>query len=93
MYPLVRSVRLVEALGEYRRVGLSLRRYLRCRNFALAHFLPDLLRMLLRPTRSGLGYIAPLRVVAGNLIYPNFYLSPIIDKVRRVAAARGRVIG
>ncbi len=90
MYPLVRSFRLIEALDEYRRAGLPWFRYLRCRNFAVAHFLPDLLRMARRPALSGWSYISPLRSVVSNLVFPNFYLSPIIDKVRRIAVARSK---
>jgi len=89
-YPLVRSVRLVEALQAYRSVGLPLATYLRCRNFALAHFLPDVLRMLLRRTESGVEHISLFRVILSNMAYPNFYLSPIIDKLRRIQSLRNK---
>ncbi len=88
MYPLVRSFRLLEALDEYRQAGLPLFRYLYCRNFALSHFLPDLLRMALRPSLSGWYYVSPFRFLLSNLLFPNLYLSPIIDKVRRITSAR-----
>jgi hypothetical protein len=84
MYPLVRSFRLIEALDEFRQAGLPWLRYFRCRNFALAHFLPDLLRMALRPSLSGWHYVSPFRSLLSNLLFPNLYLSPIIDKVRRI---------
>jgi hypothetical protein len=87
-YPLVRSVRLVEALEVYRGVGLPLVAYLRCRNFALAHFLPDVLRMLLRPAESGVEHISLFRIIVRNMAFPNFYLSPIIDKWRRMQSLR-----
>jgi glycosyltransferase involved in cell wall biosynthesis len=89
-YPLVRSVRLVEALQAYRSVGLPLMTYLRCRNFALAHFLPDVLRMLLRRAESGVQYISLFRIILSNMVYPNFYLSPIIDKWRRIQSLRAK---
>lgn len=88
MYPLVRSFRLLEALEEYRRAGLPWFKYLRCRNFALAHFLPDLLRMALRPSLSGWYYVSPFRAILRHLLFPNLYFSPIIDKMRRITAAR-----
>lgn len=88
MYPLVRSFRLLEALEEYRRAGLPWLRYVRCRNYALGHFLPDLLRMAKRPSQSGWAYVSPLRALLSNLLFPNFYLSPIIDKARRIAATK-----
>jgi glycosyltransferase involved in cell wall biosynthesis len=90
-YPLVRSVRLIEALQAYRSAGLPLLTYLHCRNFALAHFLPDVLRMLLRRSESGVECISLPRVILGNMMYPNFYLSPIIDKWRRVQSHRAKV--
>lgn len=75
MYPLVKSVRLVEALEEYRKNGLPYLRYLRCRNYALSNFIPDLGSMFLRRDRSGYVYINPLRLMLRNCLYPNFYLS------------------
>lgn len=88
MYPLVRSVRLVEALKEYRKAGLPYFKYLRCRNFALRNFLPDLARMLIRPAQSGLQYVSPFRLFVSNLLFPNLYLSPIIDALQRAEARR-----
>ena len=90
-YPLVRSVRLAEALQVYRSIGLPLWMYLRCRNYALAHFLPDVLRMLLRRSESGVEYISLLRTILGNIAYPNFYLSPLIDKWRRLQSRTSRL--
>ncbi len=75
MYPLVKSVRLVEALEEYRKNGLPFGRYLRCRNYALRTFIPDLGSMFVHRRRSGFAYTNPARLVVANLPYPNFYLS------------------
>ena len=41
MYPFVHSVRLIEALVEYKKNGLSFLRYLWCKNYALNNFIPD----------------------------------------------------
>lgn len=75
MYPFIRSVRLIEALGEYRKNGLPLGSYLRCRNFALRTFIPDLGYMVLNREISGYTYVNPLRLVFANLFYPNTLLS------------------
>lgn len=83
MYPLVRSVRLIEALEEYRKNGLPFLCYLRCRNFALGNFIPDIIRMLLKPEQSGLRYVSLTKLVLSNMLYPNFYLSPFLLLVRR----------
>jgi glycosyltransferase involved in cell wall biosynthesis len=83
MYPLVKSVRLVEALGEYRRNGLPYTRYLRCRNFALNNFIPDLGSMFVHRAVSGFSYVKPLRLLAANCLFPNFYLSLINFLIRK----------
>ncbi len=75
MYPLVHSVRLVEALDEYRKNGLPFLKYLRYRNFALNYFIPDLILMFLNREKSGFVYINPLKLILNNCIYPNFYFS------------------
>lgn len=86
------SVRLVEALDEYRKKGLPLARYLRCRNFALRNFIPDFGYMLLRPGISGLAYVRPVPLVLRNCVYPNFYLSLFYFTARRVRRAFKRLL-
>ncbi len=85
-YPLVRSVRMPEALEEFRRNGLPLGRYLRCRNHALASFLPDLAYMRLHREHSGYNYIQPLSLTLRNLPYPNTSLSVLYYVGRKVKA-------
>lgn len=83
-YPLVRSVRLVEALEEYRKNGLPLLRYLACRNSALGTFLPDLAYMYVQRDRSGYEYINPARLLFDNLLFPNTWLSVLYYVVRKL---------
>jgi glycosyltransferase involved in cell wall biosynthesis len=75
MFHLVASVRLVEALEEYRKNGLSFFQYLRCKNFALSRFIPAMVWMFLHKKDSGFVYIDPLKLILANCLYPNFYLS------------------
>ncbi len=75
MWHLVSSVRLVEALEEYRRNGLPFLQYLRCKNFALQSFIPAMVWMFIHRKESGFAYINPLKLVLANCLYPNFYLS------------------
>ena len=77
MYPLVHSVRLVEALNEYRKHGLPYIRYLQCKNYALSKFIPHFMLMLMNKDCSGFIYISPLRLIICNCLYPNFYFSLI----------------
>jgi glycosyltransferase involved in cell wall biosynthesis len=84
---LVQSVRLVEALEEYRKNGLSLIRYLRCKNFALNRFVPAMVWMFIHREQSGFVFINPLKLVLSNCLYPNFYFSTfsyIFRKVKKV---------
>lgn len=83
LYPLVHSVRLVEALGEYRKNGLPYRRYWKCRNFALNNFIPDVVSIIVHGDRSGYSYISPLKLFLNNCLYPNAYLSVLNYCVRK----------
>ncbi len=84
MYPFVHSVRLVEALDEYRLNGLPYLKYIYCKNYALNNFMSDFLNMFLARDVSGYKYIKPIRLLAGYCFYPNFYLSFVYFFARRV---------
>ncbi|MDB4616937.1 glycosyltransferase family 2 protein [Synechococcus sp. AH-551-E11] len=75
MYPFVHSVRLVEALDEYRKNGLPFFKYIYCKNYALNNFVFDFVKMFLARETSGYRYVDPPRLIAGYCLYPNFYLS------------------
>jgi glycosyltransferase involved in cell wall biosynthesis len=75
MSPLVMSVRLVEALDEYRKNGLPYWQYIICKNFALRNFIPDLLNLYIHKNNSGYHYVNPFKLIMQNFLYPNFYLS------------------
>lgn len=86
----VRTVRLFEALEEYRRNGLPLLRYLWCKNYSLRTFLPDLAWMQLNRDASGLGYASIPRLLLGNMLYPNLYLSVLYYAWRKLREGRRR---
>lgn len=75
MYPFIRSVRLIEALDEYRKNGLSYMKYVRCKNFALRTFVPDMVYTFVYKKDSGYEYVKPLKLLLRNGLYPEFYLS------------------
>ena len=83
-YPLVRSIRLVELLIEYRKNGLPFFQYVRCRNFALQHFIPDLVRLLIKYENSGVKNVNILFWLLSNVFYPNFYFSPFIELIKKI---------
>ena len=78
------SVRLVEALDEYRKNGLSFWQYVYCKNYALRNFIPDLVNMIIHRKNSGFVFINPFDLIIKNFLYPNFYLSIFYFIGRRV---------
>jgi len=75
MNSLVMSVRLVEALKEYRRNGMSFWAYVYCKNFALRNVFSDFLKMWLYKKKSGYEYVNILKLSLEYSLYPNLYLS------------------
>lgn len=92
MYPLIHSVRLVEALQEYRKNGLSYWKYVYCKNYALNHFVPDFINIILNKNKSGYLYVRPLKLFFKYCLYPNFYLSFFYFIGRRLRKFYGRLI-
>jgi hypothetical protein len=84
MYPFVHSVRLVEALDEYKKNGLPFIKYLWCRNFALNNFIPDMAYMFLHRDTSGFKYVSPLKLFVKNCLFPNLYFSVIFYLKRKI---------
>ena len=75
MYPLIRSISLLEALNDYRKNGLQYIKYWKYRNIALSNFIPDLVYMAVHKNQSGYKYIKPLNLILSNCLYPRFYWS------------------
>ena len=84
MSPLVSSIRLVEALDEYRKNGLNFFQYIKCKNYALSNIIPHLLKMFFNKEKSGFIYLNPKNHIFNNMLYPNFYFSVIYFFVRKV---------
>lgn len=83
LYPLVRSVRLIEGLDEYRKNGLSTLSYIYCKNAALAAFFPDMAKLILHRAKSGYEYVNLPKIIVANCIYPNFYFSLVYPFFRK----------
>jgi glycosyltransferase involved in cell wall biosynthesis len=91
MYPFIHSVRLVEALSEYRKNGLSYWKYVYCKNYALNNFASDFINILLYRER-GYAYINPFKLILQYCLYPNFYLSLFYFIGRRLRTFGGRLL-
>ena len=84
MYPFIRSVRLIEALNEYRKNGLTYFNYFKCKNFALGFFIPDLVYIYLNRDKSGYEYVKPFQLVLSSALYPGLYLSFFTYFIRKI---------
>lgn len=91
MYPLIHSVRLIEALNEYRKNGMSYWRYIYCKNYALNNFAADFTNILIHKKISGYHYISPIMLLFSYMLYPNFYLSPFYFIGRRIRYLFGHI--
>ena len=83
MYEFVEIIRIPELLDYYRTQGLSLKRYLYCKNFALRNFSNYLFKIIIGGEKMGRNYLNIKKHILKNLIYPNVYLSPIYFIIRK----------
>jgi len=75
LYPIVRSVRSVDALNIYYKNGLSIIKLLQYKNFALQYFFPDIIKLLINIKNSYPYLIEIFFFYLKNCYYPNLYLS------------------
>lgn len=88
---MVQSVRLLEALEEYRRNGLPWLQYVWYRNKTLSRFLPQFFLIWLHRENSGFSYLRPGKIFLQNCLYPNFYLSLVYFLGRRAFSLINRI--
>mgnify|MGYP006438761717 CR=1 FL=1 len=77
LYTFIESIRIPEILDQFFKEGLSKKKYLICKNFSLRNILPALIKIILNGDKAGLKYIKFIPHVFKNMIFPNFYYSPI----------------
>ena len=82
LYPIVRSIRSVDALEVYFKNGLSRKNYLKYKNYALQYFLPDMIKLILNLKNSYPYMKEILLFYIKNCYYPNLYLS-IFYQIKR----------
>ena len=83
LYEFIEIIRIPELLDYYRTQGLSLKRYLYCKNFALRNFSNYLFKIIIGGEKKGRNYLNIKNHILKNLIYPNVYLSPIYFILRK----------
>lgn len=74
-WPLVKSIRIIEALKCYRNSGMNFFQYLKCMNFAHNTFASDYIKMVLNPVATGGNYANLTKSIAIAVIFPGFYIS------------------
>ena len=84
LYPFIEIVRLPEMLDYYRSRGLSFKKYILNKNYALRNFSNYFFKILIRGKEGGLNYVNFYRHVFLNLIYPNAYLSVLYFIFRKL---------
>jgi len=74
-WPLIKSVRMVEALNLYRKEGMETWRYFKNMNYAHRTFASDYIKMLMNPNETGGKYANLKKSLLIALFFPNFYFS------------------
>ena len=75
LYPFVEIVRIPEALDYYRSKGLSFKRYIVNKNYALRNFFNFFAKIFITGKSGGLGYVDFKKHFLFNLVYPNAWFS------------------
>jgi len=84
MYEFVEIIRIPELLDYYRTQGLSLKKYIYCKNFSLRNFSNYLFKIIVGGKQMGRNYLNFKSHILKNLFYPNVYLSLIYFIFRKV---------
>lgn len=84
LYPMIEIIRIPEMIDYYRSRGLSYKKYLINKNFALRNFSNYFLKILLSGKNGGLHYINFYKHFLRNLIFPNVYLSIFVFLSRKI---------
>lgn len=75
LYPFIEIVRLPEMIDYYRSRGLSFKKFLINKNFALRNFSNYFFKIIITGSDGGLNYVNFYKHFFVNLIFPNVYLS------------------
>ena len=84
LYPFVDSIRIPEVLDLYYNNGLPFLKYLKCKNFALKRFLPNLFLIVFSKKFIGLKYISFRKHIFPNIFFPNIYIFPFIYLFKKI---------
>jgi glycosyltransferase involved in cell wall biosynthesis len=90
LYPLVRNIRLVEALDTYKENGMPYLQYIRCKNFVLNNYFSGVINMLIYRNIYDFK-IGLLKHYLKCAFYPNVYLSIIYLFIRKIKMLKSKI--
>lgn len=73
--PLVTSFRTLEILNNYRRLGLPFYQFIKCKNYAYRFFIPDIFRIVLKPSNFNFKEKFIYKNILESFFYPYTYFS------------------
>ena len=88
--PLVRNIRLIEALDIYKDNGMSYGRYFRCKNFALRNYFSGVIRMAIHRDVYSFN-LGLFRHYLKCALYPNVYLSAFYLLFRKLKVLKSKI--
>ena len=81
-YEFIEIVRIPELLDYYRSQGMSLWKYIYCKNFALRNFFNFFTKIFINGSKAGRNYVNFYKHIFRNLIFPYSWLSIIFFVIR-----------
>lgn len=75
LYPIVRSIRTSNLLDIFYKNGLPLSEYIKCKNYSLKFFIPDIIKLLLNLNKTYPYFGEIMLFYIKNFYYPNIYFS------------------
>ena len=84
LYDFIEIVRIPELLDYYRSQGMSLTKYIYCKNFALRNFFNFFTKIAIHGNKAGRNYVNFYKHFLKNLFFPYAWLSIIFFGIRAV---------
>ena len=84
LYDFIEIVRIPELLDYYRSQGMSLTKYIYCKNFALRNFFNFFTKIAIHGNKAGRNYVNVYKHFLKNLLYPYAWLSIIFFAIRTI---------
>ena len=82
LYEFIEIVRIPELLDYYRSQGMSLWKYIYCKNYALRNFFNFFTKIFINGSKAGRNYVNFYKHIFRNLIFPYSWLSIIFFVIR-----------